>query len=115
MKLIKIIKISHIKNYVLELTFDDNCVKQFDFKQLINFEGISEGLTNIEYFKTVEILNDGRAFGWDNNYDCCADWARYYAKDLNDEWKEFDDSIELKQRIIISQQKMEKRSILEII
>jgi len=113
MKLIKIIKIEHSKDYIIEITFDDNCVKKFDFTQLVNFQGITEVLKNIEYFKTVKILNDGRSFGWDNNYDCCADWARYYAKDINDEWKDFDDSTELKQRIKIAQQKMKNQLELE--
>ncbi len=106
MKPIKIIKISHIKDYVLELSYDDNCTKQYDFSQLITFKGIAEPLKNVDYFKTVKIISDGRAFGWDNDYDCCSDWARYYAKDLQDEWKDFDDSINLKQRIKISQQKL---------
>lgn len=115
MKLINIIKIIHLKDYILEVTFDDNCVKQFDFKHLINFKGITEILKDIEYFKTVKILNDCRSFGWDNNYDCCADWARYYAKDLNDEWKDFDESIDLKQRIKIAQQKMKNHLELETV
>jgi hypothetical protein len=52
------------------------------------------------------ILQDGRAFGWANNYDCCADWARYYAKDTENEWDGFEDSIPLKQRILIAEQKL---------
>lgn len=107
---IKIIQIRHIKDYILELSFDDNCVKQYNFLQLIDFKGISEPLKNIEYFKNVKIINNGRAFSWDNDYDCCADWARYYAKDLQDEWKDFDDDINLKQRIKITQQKFQKRA-----
>lgn len=108
MKLIKIIKITHIKNYILEISFDDNCVKQFDFEKLIVFKGIAEQLKEIDYFKTVEIINDGRSFGWDNGYDCCADWVRYYANDINDEWKKVDENINLPQRIKIAQRNLEK-------
>jgi hypothetical protein len=111
MKLINIIKIIHLKDYILEITFDDYCSKQFDFEQLIDFKGISKSLQNIEYFKTVKILDEGRAFGWDNGYDCCADWARYYAKDKNDEWKDIDENVDLKQRMKIAKQKFELETI----
>jgi len=106
MKLIKITNIRHVKDYILDVAFDDSCVKQFDFQQLVKFEGIAEPLKNVEYFKTVKILNDGRSFGWENNYDCCADWARYFATDLNNEWNEFDESVPLKQRMKIAEKKM---------
>jgi len=106
MKAISILQIRHVKDYILELSFDDNCTKQYDFLQLINFKGVAEPLKNVDYFKTVQIICNGRAFGWDNNYDCCADWARYFAKDLHDEWKNFDESVDLKQRIKFVQQEM---------
>ena len=106
MKQILIVNISHIKDYILEISFDDDCVKQFDFTQLITFKGISEPLLNIDYFKTAEIINGGRSFGWDNGYDCCADWIRYFANDLQNEWIDIDDSVDLKQRI-----KMAKRNM----
>lgn len=112
MKLIKIIQILHVKDYILEMSFSDGCTKQFDFSELITFSGITEPLKKIEYFKSVKIIADGRAFGWDNNYDCCADWARYYAKDLYSEWIEFDDSISLGQRMKITRQKMQQKTDL---
>jgi len=56
-------------------------------------------------------LDEGRAFGWDNGYDCCADWARYYAKDKNDEWKDIDENVDLKQRMKIAKQKFELETI----
>ena len=104
MKQILIVNIRHIKDYILELSFDDDCVKQFDFRQLITFKGISEPLKNINYFKTAGIINGGRSFGWDNGYDCCADWIRYFANDLQNEWKDIDDSFGLKQRIKLAKQ-----------
>lgn len=106
MKMITIAKVKHVEGYILEISFDDDCVKQFDFSKLISFTGMAEPLKNPEYFKTAEIISDGRAFGWENGYDCCADWARYFAKDLADEWNGFDDTIDLKQRIKITQQKV---------
>jgi hypothetical protein len=106
MKQIIILNICHIKDYILEFRFDDDCVKQYDFAQLFTFKGISEPLMDIDYFKTAEIINGGRAFGWDNGYDCCADWIRYFAIDLRNEWKDVDDSFGLKQRIKLAKRNM---------
>lgn len=72
----KIKNISYIESYVLNITFEDDYSKELDFSKLIDFKGIAEQLKNIDYFKKVKILRNGRSFGWDNDYDCCADWAR---------------------------------------
>ena len=114
MKQILIVNICHIKDYILELSFDDDCVKQYDFEQLISFKGISEPLLNLDYFKTAEIINGGRSFGWDNGYDCCADWIRYFANDLQNEWKDIDDSVGLKQRIKLAKQNLKHKLKMEV-
>jgi len=108
MKQVTITQIKYIKDYILEIKFSDNCIKQFNFDKLIQFVGIAQQLKNIDLFKQVQIIQNGRAFGWSNNYDCCADWVRYYAKDLQDEWKDFDDNTTLNQRIKISQIKLKQ-------
>jgi len=112
MNQIRILKITNIKNYILEIEFSDNCIKQFDFMQIINFNGIAEDLKNLEYFKNVKIIDDGRAFEWQNGYDCCADWARYFAKDLDNEWQDYDDNTDLKQRIKIAKKNLQLKEKL---
>lgn len=102
MKQIEINRIRHIKDYILELEFSDSCIKQLDFSQLLTFKGIAVQLKDIDYFKNVKIINSGRAFGWENGYDCCSDWARYFATDLQNEWTDYDDNIDLKERIQIA-------------
>jgi len=82
MKLITINQVKVLNDYIVELTFSDNCIKRYDFKQLIDFKGIAADLKDKEFFKNIKITNNGRSFAWSNGYDCCADWARYYAKDL---------------------------------
>ncbi|MEI7505073.1 MAG: DUF2442 domain-containing protein [Paludibacter sp.] len=106
--MIKLLKIQYIKDYVLELLFDDGCIKQFDFSELIIFKGAAEPLKDIDFFKKVKIISDGRAFGWDNNYDCCVDWARYFAKDTQAEWEDFNDSTDLKHRMKIAKRTMQQ-------
>jgi hypothetical protein len=98
MKAIKITEIKVLSGYILELTFSDNCTKRYDFEQLIEFKGIASALKDKNYFKKVEIINNGRAFAWQNGYDCCADWARYYAADLEGTYKKFPSSATLSQR-----------------
>lgn len=72
----KIKNIRYINNYMLEVDFDDGFSKNLDFEKLIDFKGISSQLKDLNYFKDVKIFRNGRSFGWDNDYDCCADWAR---------------------------------------
>ncbi len=81
MKLIKITQLRVLKNYILELTFSDGYIKQYDFEQLIEFKGVAAALKDKDFFKNVEIINNGRSFAWANGYDCCADWARYHIAD----------------------------------
>ncbi len=76
--MIKITDILHIENYLLKITFDDNTTKILDFEKILEFKGMALPLKNIDYFKSYKILRNGRSFGWDNDYDCCADWAYRY-------------------------------------
>ncbi|MBX3042816.1 MAG: DUF2442 domain-containing protein [Candidatus Kapabacteria bacterium] len=76
--MIKITNISHIENYLLKVSFDDNTSKILDFEKILEFKGMAQPLKNIDYFKSVKLLRNGRSFGWDNDYDCCADWAYRY-------------------------------------
>jgi hypothetical protein len=73
--MIKIVKIEHIKDYILRIKFDEGTEKTLDFCSLTTFDGVAEPLKDTSYFKNVAILRNGRSFGWDNGYDCCADWA----------------------------------------
>ncbi len=72
----KIIQIYYKESYILNIFFEDGTNKELDFSKLIDFKGIAVQLKDIDYFKEVKILRNGRSFGWDNDYDCCADWAR---------------------------------------
>jgi len=112
MKSIQILEVRHIKNHILEIRFDDGCVKQYDFLQILDFRGVAEALKSIDFFKTVQIVENGRSLAWENGYDACADWARYYAQDLTDEWKGIEESVGLKQRMAIAQQKLATQKMM---
>lgn len=106
MNLITITRVHHIENHELEIHFSDGCVKCFDFAKIISFKGISQDLIDVEYFKTAHIQSLGRSFGWDNGYDCCADWARYYAPDEQSQWAAYDDKTTLSERIVIARESL---------
>ncbi len=77
--MIRILNIDYQDDYILEITFDDGYKTELDFEKILDFQGLAESLKNKDYFRTVKVLRNGRSFGWDNDFDCCADWARNYS------------------------------------
>ena len=85
---IKIISVEHKGNYILRLTFSDDCIKEIDMSDLKYLSGDFSILNNEEEFKKVKISDDGRSIDWKCGYDNCADELRYfrdyiYAEGLN--------------------------------
>ena len=103
---IRIADVKYIRNHIFEIVFDDGCIKQFDFAKLFDFKGIQGFFRDIGYFTRAKIADDRRRLYWDNEYDCCADWLRYFAKDVVDEWAGLDDAIDLQQRMKMAKQNM---------
>jgi hypothetical protein len=104
--MIKIVELKYIGEHKLTITFSDGAVKSFNFDALLNYENWAEPLKDVEYFNQVKIYQDGRGIFWPNEYDCCPDWLRYFAKDELDEWAGYDDSFELSDRIKITENKI---------
>jgi len=63
-----ITKLKYIKDYVLELHFDDGVIKNIDMKKFIG-NGVSSMLSEIDFFKQVKVENGFLI--WPNNYDLC--------------------------------------------
>lgn len=100
---LRIESVHYLDNYRIEVKFNDNCLKQFDFSKLLKFDNeMEKELLEISIFKNVKILAEGGGIGWPNGYDCCADWLRYYAIDETGEWTNFDDNVTLQDRIRIT-------------
>jgi hypothetical protein len=103
---IKITSVRYIRNHILEIDFNDYTTKRFDFSKLVNFKSeLGKPLKKIEFFKKVKVISHGRGIMWQNGYDCCADWLRYYAMDESKEWENFSDKISLEERIKFSRKK----------
>ena len=62
----KIIAVKPLENYLLELTFNNKEVKQFDVKPYLNL-GIFQELKDENYFNNVVIQFD--SIGWKNGQD----------------------------------------------
>jgi hypothetical protein len=75
---IKITSLEYKGNYVLRLTFSDNCIKEIDMSDLKYLSGDFSILNNEEDFRKVKIVDNGRALKWDCGYDNCADELRYF-------------------------------------
>jgi len=70
----KIKNVRPLDNYFLEVTFIDNFKKVVDFKPYIK-GGISDKLSDLEYFKKVQIDKFG-GIAWDNGFDFCPNFLR---------------------------------------
>ena len=52
---VKAIKVKHMADYILEITFDNGDKGTVDFSQYAKRGGVFSGFANIEYFKQVSI------------------------------------------------------------
>ena len=75
--MIKIKKLKIIKNYELQLTFDNNKIKIFDVKPYLE-NGIFQELKNQAYFRLVK--NKGYFIEWPNEHDLSSDTLYYEGK-----------------------------------
>ena len=64
--MIKVIKVTPLENYTLELRFEGEEVRLFDVKPYLNF-GIFQELKDNNYFNTVKITFD--SISWPNGQD----------------------------------------------
>ena len=105
--ILKVTDVRHIKDHLLEVKFSDGCIKRFDFDKLNSYEGeMALPLKDVSFFSKVSIVANGGGIGWPNDYDCCVDWLRYFALDETGEWKKYDDSFSLDERIKLTEKKI---------
>lgn len=98
-ELIRISHVKHLQEHELEITFDDGCCKRYNFAGLFRFQGVQAMLRDAAYFARVQVSDDHRRLFWENGYDCCADWLRYFADDCEHEWAGIADAVGLKERM----------------
>lgn len=78
--MIHIQHITVIAPFHIHIRFDDGNEKSIDFQPFIRKDNaLTAPLTDFDYFKTVKIYENGRGIYWDNDYDFCPDFLRYYA------------------------------------
>ena len=73
----KAIDVKPLKNYMLEIVFDNGEKKIFDVKPYLKFEPFKE-LENEKEFRKVKIA--GLSIEWENGADICPDELYYKSK-----------------------------------
>ena len=73
----KAIDVKPLKNYMLEIIFDNGEKKQFDVKPYFKFKQFKE-LKNENEFRKVKI--GGLSIEWENGADICPDELYYNSK-----------------------------------
>ena len=65
--------VRHVKDYVLEITFENDAVKKVDLAEHLKGK-VFEPLKKIEYFKSVSVNHDIDTIAWPNGADLCPDF-----------------------------------------
>ena len=66
----RIIKVRHIKDYRLELTFSNQVVAELDFRgRIVGRGGVFTPLENTGFFRQVRVDEEARTLVWPNDVD----------------------------------------------
>jgi hypothetical protein len=69
-----VVKVRHLQNYELELTFADGEVAVLDFRgSVVGQGGVFQPLEDIEYFRQVRVDPESGTIVWPNDADFCPD------------------------------------------
>lgn len=68
----RIIAVRHVKDLLLDITFNDGVSGRIDFSEIANM-GVLMPLVNPSFFKNFAIVRNGRAIEWSGELDFCAD------------------------------------------
>ena len=76
--MITITKIIPQPDNQLLIYFNDGATKQLDFNRIFQNKKNNMQEQVLQQFSTVKIDEGGHSFSWQNGYDCCAEWARFF-------------------------------------
>lgn len=76
--MIKIEKIEVLNDKHIFFHFSDDTEKIIDFTSFIGEDELTKPLADQDYFKKVNLYEDGRGIYWPNEYDFCPDFLRQY-------------------------------------
>ena len=65
--------IKYVKDYLLQITFNNGETKIVDMEPYVGGDGVFKPLQDIEYFKTVKLDPAGNTICWENGCDMCPD------------------------------------------
>ncbi|MBX3043268.1 MAG: DUF2442 domain-containing protein [Ignavibacteriae bacterium] len=64
----KILEVTVKRPYIIEIVFESNQIKQYDFKNLLNDSNFTK-LKNFSYFKNLKVSVGGYGIEWDDELD----------------------------------------------
>jgi hypothetical protein len=64
-----VVKVFHVKDYRLVITFDDGTSGEVDLREHITFDGVFSPLQSIEVFQNVKVNPDLGTICWENGAD----------------------------------------------
>lgn len=78
--MVKIENFEVLENYLIRFRFADGLEKTIDFKPYINDNLLTKPLSDVGYFKQVNVYERGSGIYWPNGYDFDPTYLRNYVK-----------------------------------
>ena len=75
----KITALKIIKNYIIELEFDDTKICKIDFQNKLKKGELYQRLNDYNFFTKVSVSSNGRFIYWGDEIELCADALWYEA------------------------------------
>jgi hypothetical protein len=70
----RVIEVSYVKDYQLEVRFSDGTVAELDFAgRVVGRGGVFTALADVEFFKQVKVDREAGTLVWPNGVDFCPD------------------------------------------
>jgi hypothetical protein len=90
----RVAKVSHLKDYQLQIHFTDGSVGEIDFRQrVVGRGGVFAPLADAEFFKQVAVDHEAGTLVWPNGVDFCPDVL--YAEATGKSIEEMDKRLEV--------------------
>lgn len=90
MKIIKIIGVKPVRDFVVELEFSDGLLKEVDLSGHLLGEVFEPIRNDPEYFRSVRVVDGERTISWPNGVDIDP-YTLYYG--LEPEWNDEDEAV----------------------
>ena len=67
--MLRVVSVKHVRDYILEIKFDDDSGGELDISKFIPFDGVFDPLNRPEFFKRFRINKKWGTLEWPGNLD----------------------------------------------